>query len=304
MQAPAEDGALVLGGARFARLPKTGGSFGLALDEERAVDMAAGRAHALAVCKAEPAPEEAKLVQAFLDADARRRALYIEKRFYWAALNGEICNLKAWCGSQGIAPGSRPPERRQGSGRCRSPARRRTAGPFAGLCLAPVGGGIVLFRLVEAVGLDAPSRLEVAGARHKVVFDGLELVNALDGGPRVGEGPAGAHGHEIPRALVAAAADPFALVLEQALAALSLGDLHDPLPYGAEFLVGFSELGGGSAHLLVFGVGEGEAGAGGKQAGKEESKCLHGMSLRSPGREVAGVELYGGSRARLRSAGQ
>ena len=138
----------------------------------------------------------------------------------------------------------------------------------------------------------------------QVVLLDLELVDAPDGGPLVGEGSAEADFNELVRPFVAFLVDPVALFLEQGLPLLALGDLHDPLPDGAKLPVGIPEARRRLLELLVFGVGEGEAGAGGKQAGKEESKCLHGMSLRSPGREVAGVELYGGSRARLRSAGQ
>ena len=46
MKASLEDGVLVAGGARLARLPKPDASFGLGPDEVRLVDMLASRAHA------------------------------------------------------------------------------------------------------------------------------------------------------------------------------------------------------------------------------------------------------------------
>ena len=45
-KASLEDGVLVVGGARLARLPKPDASFGLGPDEVRLVDMLASRAHA------------------------------------------------------------------------------------------------------------------------------------------------------------------------------------------------------------------------------------------------------------------
>ena len=105
MKASLEDGVLVVGGTRLARLPKPDASFGLGPDEARLVDMLASRAHAQAVCRAEPAPEERKFVQDLLDADARRRALYITQRLGCAFVLEEIYNRDHWCRSRGVEPG-------------------------------------------------------------------------------------------------------------------------------------------------------------------------------------------------------
>ena len=105
MKASLEDGVLVAGGARLARLPKPDASFGLGLDDVRAVETWASRAHALAVCRAEPAPEERRFVQDFLEADARRRALYLNQGLGCAFVLEEIASLARWCGSRGIEPG-------------------------------------------------------------------------------------------------------------------------------------------------------------------------------------------------------
>ena len=130
-------------------------------------------------------------------------------------------------------------------------------------------------------------------------------MDALDGGPRVGEGSAEAGVHECLCAFVAAPADPHALVLEQVLTLRSLGELHDPLPDGAKLPVGLLELGRRGAHLPVLGIGQGEAGAGGKQEGGEEQQNFHGRVLDGRlGMEADGGRLSGEGRRVDRTAGR
>ncbi len=137
------------------------------------------------------------------------------------------------------------------------------------------------------------------------MLDGLELVDALDGGPRVGGGSAESGRHEFPCAFIASPADPLALVLEQVLAVGSLGELHDPPPDGAKLPVGLLELGRRGAHLPVLGIGQGEAGAECKQEGSEEQQKFHGRVLDGRlGMEADGGRLSGEGRRADRAGGQ
>ena len=99
-----EGGELVLGGTRLRRLLRTGeASSALAPDVAAQVCQYAARDHALHFCNVEPGPEEKKLVQDYLDADANRRCLYIVERQVLASVC--VYDPAGWCRDQGIRQG-------------------------------------------------------------------------------------------------------------------------------------------------------------------------------------------------------
>ena len=63
----------------------------------------AARDHALHFCNVKPSPEEIKLVQDYLDADAKRRCLYIVQRQLLGSIR--VYDPAGWCRDQGIMSG-------------------------------------------------------------------------------------------------------------------------------------------------------------------------------------------------------
>ncbi|MBQ2515826.1 MAG: hypothetical protein II543_01035, partial [Desulfovibrio sp.] len=91
-------------GLRLRRLLKAEEVFSaLAPDVAATVRTFAARDHALHFCNVEPSPEEKKLVQDYLDADAKRRCLYIVER----QVLDSVCvyDPAGWCRDHGIRQG-------------------------------------------------------------------------------------------------------------------------------------------------------------------------------------------------------
>ena len=99
-----EGGELVLDGLRLKRLLTAEEvDSALAPDVAGWVRTFAARDHALDFCNVKPSPEETKLVQDYLDADPKRRCLYIVQR----QVLGSVCvyDPAGWCRDQGIRSG-------------------------------------------------------------------------------------------------------------------------------------------------------------------------------------------------------
>ena len=99
-----EGGELVLDGLRLRRLLTAEEIDSvLAPDVAAMVRTCATRDHALHFCNVEPSPEEKKLVQDYLDADAKRRCLYIVER----QVLDSVCGYDpaGWCRDHGIRQG-------------------------------------------------------------------------------------------------------------------------------------------------------------------------------------------------------
>ncbi|MCR5171017.1 MAG: hypothetical protein K6C33_11245 [Desulfovibrio sp.] len=99
-----EGGELVLDGLRLRRLLTAEEvDSALAPDVAGWVRTFAARDHALDFCNVKPSPEETKLVQDYLDADPKRRCLYIVQR----QVLGSVCvyDPAGWCRDQGIRSG-------------------------------------------------------------------------------------------------------------------------------------------------------------------------------------------------------
>ena len=95
---------LVLDGLRLRRLLKAEEVFSaLAPDVAATVRTFAARDHALHFCNVKPSPEEIKLVQDYLDADAKRRCLYIVQRQLLGSIR--VYDPAGWCHDQGIMSG-------------------------------------------------------------------------------------------------------------------------------------------------------------------------------------------------------
>ena len=99
-----EGGELVLDDLRLRRLLTAEEVDSvLAPDVAAMVRTFAARDHALHFCSAKPSPEEINLVQDYLDADAKRRCLYIVQ---WQVLGSiRVCDPAGWCRDQGIRSG-------------------------------------------------------------------------------------------------------------------------------------------------------------------------------------------------------
>ena len=99
-----EGGELVLDGLRLRRLLTAEEIDSvLAPDVAAMVRTFAAGDHALHFCNVKPSPEEINLVQDYLDADAKRRCLYIVQR----QVLGSVCvyDPAGWCRDQGIRSG-------------------------------------------------------------------------------------------------------------------------------------------------------------------------------------------------------
>lgn len=99
-----EGGELVLANLRLRRLLRTEeASSALPADVAAQVRSFAARGHALHFCNVKPSPEEKKLVQDYLDVDAKRRCLYMVER----QMLDSICvyDPAGWCLDQGIRQG-------------------------------------------------------------------------------------------------------------------------------------------------------------------------------------------------------
>ena len=96
-----EGGELVLDGLRLRRLLTAEEVDSvLAPDVAAMVRTFAARDHALHFCSAKPSPEEINLVQDYLDADAKRRCLYIVQRQLLGSIR--VYDPAGWCRDQGI----------------------------------------------------------------------------------------------------------------------------------------------------------------------------------------------------------
>ena len=99
-----EGGELVLDGLRLRRLLTAEEIDSvLAPDVAAMVRTFAARDHALHFCNVKPSPEEINLVQDYLDADAKRRCLYIVQRQVLGSIR--VCDPAGWCRDQGIRSG-------------------------------------------------------------------------------------------------------------------------------------------------------------------------------------------------------
>lgn len=99
-----EGGEIVLANLRLRRLLRTEeASSVLPADAASQVRSFAARDHALHFCNVEPSPEEKMLVQDYLDADAKRRCLYIVER----QVLDSVCvyDPAGWCRDHGIRQG-------------------------------------------------------------------------------------------------------------------------------------------------------------------------------------------------------
>ena len=99
-----EGGELVLDGLRLKRLLTAEEvDSALAPDVATMVHTFAARDHAMHFCNVKPSAEETKLVQDYLDADAKRRCLYIVQR----NMLDSVCvyDPAGWCRDQGIRSG-------------------------------------------------------------------------------------------------------------------------------------------------------------------------------------------------------
>ena len=99
-----EGDELVLDGLRLRRLLTAEEIDSvLAPDVAAMVHTFAAGDHALHFCNVKPSPEEIKLVQDYLDADAKRRCLYIAERHMLDSIR--VCDPAGWCRDQGIRSG-------------------------------------------------------------------------------------------------------------------------------------------------------------------------------------------------------
>ena len=99
-----EGGELVLDGLRLKRLLTAEEvDSALAPDVAGWVRTFAARDHALDFCNVKPSAEETKLVQDYLDADPKRRCLYIVQRQVLGSIR--VCDPAGWCRDQGIRSG-------------------------------------------------------------------------------------------------------------------------------------------------------------------------------------------------------
>ena len=99
-----EGGELVLDGLRLRRLLTAEEADSvLAPDVAAMVRTFAARDHALHFCNVKPSPEEINLVQDYLDADAKRRCLYIVQRQLLGSIR--VYDPAGWCRDQGIRSG-------------------------------------------------------------------------------------------------------------------------------------------------------------------------------------------------------
>ena len=99
-----EGGELVLDGLRLKRLLTAEEvDSALAPDVAGWVRTFAARDHALDFCNVKPSPEETKLVQDYLDADPKRRCLYIVQRQVLGSIR--VYDPAGWCRDQGIRSG-------------------------------------------------------------------------------------------------------------------------------------------------------------------------------------------------------
>ena len=99
-----EGGELVLDGLRLRRLLTAEEADSvLAPDVAAMVRTFAARDHALHFCNVKPSPEEINLVQDYLDADAKRRCLYIVQRQLLGSIR--VYDPAGWCRDQGIMSG-------------------------------------------------------------------------------------------------------------------------------------------------------------------------------------------------------
>ena len=99
-----EGGELVLDGLRLRRLLTAEEADSvLAPDVAAMVRTFAARDHALHFCNVKPSPDEINLVQDYLDADAKRRCLYIVQRQVLGSIR--VCDPAGWCRDQGIRSG-------------------------------------------------------------------------------------------------------------------------------------------------------------------------------------------------------